>query len=68
MYFLFVTVLQCIPPVSVTGGVPTMMLPLSFVLLVSMIREGYEDYLRHNQESSKPYTCLSAYHLTLHRL
>ena len=46
-YFLFLAVLQTIPEISTTKGVPTVALPLSFVLGITLIKEAYEDYLRH---------------------
>lgn len=46
-YFAFLAVLQCIPEISTTKGVPTLGLPLSFVLGITLIKEAYEDYLRH---------------------
>jgi hypothetical protein len=48
-YFLFMTILQTIPSISPfsLGSVVT---PMIFIYAVSMIREGYEDYLRHKSD------------------
>lgn len=51
-YFLFITILQCIPIVSPLHPL-TAINPLVFVLTVSMIREGYEDYRRYKSDKSK---------------
>ncbi|RQM26118.1 hypothetical protein B5M09_002587 [Aphanomyces astaci] len=57
MYFLFITVLQVIPQVTLSGGYPTTIVPLVFVLFVNAIKDLIEDIHRHNadtvQNSSK---------------
>ncbi len=44
LYFLFVGILQIIPAVSTTDGIPTMYQPLAFVVLVSALRAAKEDW------------------------
>lgn len=46
-YFLFVCILQTIPSVSITGGVPTSLVPLTFVLFFDALVTAREDYKRH---------------------
>jgi hypothetical protein len=41
-YFLFVGILQAIPAISTTQGIPTHYVPLFFILAVSAIRAAYE--------------------------
>jgi hypothetical protein len=56
-YFLMLTLMQLIKPISDAGGVPTMLLPLSFVIIVSMIKDIFEDRKRHksdNEENLRP--------------
>jgi phospholipid-transporting ATPase len=48
-YFLLITILQCIPVVSPLSPI-TAIVPLVVVLLISMIREGMEDIMRHKQD------------------
>jgi hypothetical protein len=51
--------MECIPAISDSGGVPVLLLPLSFVVGISMIKDIYEDYLRHksdNEENSRTVT------------
>lgn len=48
-YFLFVTILQCIPIVSPLHPI-TAVVPMVFVLAVSMLREGIEDYFRFRDD------------------
>ncbi|KAJ3240658.1 hypothetical protein HDU81_003242 [Chytriomyces hyalinus] len=50
VYFLLISALQLIPTVSPTGQFTTI-LPLSFFVIVSMIKEGYDDYFRHKQDA-----------------
>mmetsp|Transcript_1437 Transcript_1437/g.936 ORF Transcript_1437/g.936 Transcript_1437/m.936 type:complete len:130 (-) Transcript_1437:2173-2562(-) len=47
IYFLMMAFLQMIPAISNSGGYPTMLTPLMFVLVVSMIKDIIEDVQRH---------------------
>lgn len=47
LYFLILTVMECIPAISDAGGYPVLAFPLSFVVGLSMIKDIYEDYNRH---------------------
>ncbi|EZG48332.1 putative ATPase [Gregarina niphandrodes] len=49
-YFLFVMILQCIRPISVTEGVPTIAVPLGFVLAVNAVKDAIEDLKRHQSD------------------
>ena len=51
IYFIMITVLQTIKVVSISGGEPTMLPPLVFVIFVSMCKDGYEDYCRHCEDA-----------------
>lgn len=48
-YFLVLLCLQCIPQISSVNWVYTLV-PLSFVLLCSAIKDGYDDLLRHRND------------------
>lgn len=50
VYFLLIAVLQMIPSISVTGGSPTILLPLSVVILAVMIKDAYEEYYRYRKD------------------
>ena len=43
-------VLQMIPATSLTNGLPLTSVPLGFVLAISMLREGIEDYARYKSD------------------
>ena len=45
-YFLVVCVLQTIPSISITGGIPTTLLPLAIVLLFDALVTIREDWKR----------------------
>mmetsp|Transcript_30715 Transcript_30715/g.30204 ORF Transcript_30715/g.30204 Transcript_30715/m.30204 type:complete len:219 (+) Transcript_30715:222-878(+) len=47
IYFLMMAFLQMIPAISNSNGYPTMLTPLLFVLLVSMVKDIVEDVQRH---------------------
>ena len=46
-YFLVIGIMQAIPSISPTRGFPSVYVPLSFVLFISMLRSAVEDYRRH---------------------
>jgi magnesium-transporting ATPase (P-type) len=52
IYFLIIAVLQSIPSISPMNP-STAIAPLVFVLMVSMIREGFEDYDRHQSDEKE---------------
>lgn len=50
-YFLCVAILQTIPEISITNGVPTTFLPLSIVLGFDGLVTAREDYKRHQDDA-----------------
>ena len=50
LYFLLVTYMQTIKVISISGGKPAMAVPLFFVVLVSMIKDLFEDFKRHQAD------------------
>ena len=55
LYFLIITFMQMIKVISISNGAPVMALPLAFVVVVSMIKDAYEDYKRHKEDRSENY-------------
>lgn len=53
-YFLIISGLQCIRVISNTGGYPTVLIPLSIVLLISGIFKAAEDIARHKADKQVP--------------
>ncbi|CAG9326660.1 unnamed protein product [Blepharisma stoltei] len=53
IYFLVVAVLQSIPAISVSGGVPNILLPLVFVMTVSAIKDLVEDLKRKRSDKEE---------------
>ncbi len=53
VYFLFIMVLQIVPPISITGGQPAILLPLMFVVAVSAIKDLFEDIKRHRADAQE---------------
>lgn len=49
LYFLIVTILQCIPAISPLKAY-TAIVPLTFVICVGMVREAVEDFIRYKQD------------------
>jgi len=53
MYFLGIMFMQMIPKISLSTGAPVMALPLVFVVVLSMIKDAYEDYKRHKADKQE---------------
>ena len=53
LYFLVLTIMECFPLISDSGGVPVLLMPLSFVVGISMIKDVYEDYMRHKSDNEE---------------
>jgi len=63
MYFIFIGILQIIPQLSTTGGIPVILMPLSFVMCVSMAKVAVEEYNRKKndeEENHKQYMRIDA--------
>ncbi|CAD8203960.1 unnamed protein product [Paramecium pentaurelia] len=64
IYFVIIGALQMIPEVSISSGVPTIYLPLSFIILISGAKDFYEDYKRRksdNEENRQPILTYDGY-------
>jgi magnesium-transporting ATPase (P-type) len=54
LYFLGLLILEFIPAVSDSDGkIPTLIMPLSFVVGLSMIKDIYEDFKRHVSDNDE---------------
>mmetsp|Transcript_48314 Transcript_48314/g.35499 ORF Transcript_48314/g.35499 Transcript_48314/m.35499 type:complete len:160 (+) Transcript_48314:278-757(+) len=51
VYFLFIMFLQIIPPISISGGQPAILMPLAFVIVVSAVKDLFEDVQRHKSDA-----------------
>jgi phospholipid-transporting ATPase len=59
VYFLVLTCLQIVRPISISDGQPTILLPLTFVIVVAMIKDFLEDWKRtkaDREENKSPVT------------
>ncbi|XP_053993242.1 phospholipid-transporting ATPase IB-like isoform X2 [Hylaeus volcanicus] len=50
VYFFFLAILQTIRQISATHGIPTIMVPLSFVFIVNGLKDAFEDYNRYKAD------------------
>lgn len=50
VYFIFISIMQMVPIISITNGVPAQAFPLSVVIVLSMIKDIFEDYKRHKSD------------------
>ena len=53
LYFLILSVMECFPLISDSGGFPILLFPLGFVVGLSMIKDIYEDYQRHQSDKEE---------------
>ena len=53
VYFLIIAILQSVPQISVTDGIPNILLPLSFVLTVSALKDLLEDIKRSKSDNEE---------------
>ena len=53
--------MQMIPLISISLGKPAMLLPLTFVIVLSMIKDIFEDYKRHKSDKSENYKNVLVY-------
>lgn len=50
VFYLFIACLQVIPLLSITGGRPVILLPLTQVVVTSMVKDVFEDSKRHKSD------------------
>ena len=50
VYFLLISFMQMIKSISISAGSPVMLMPLTFVIVVSMIKDIFEDWKRHKSD------------------
>jgi phospholipid-transporting ATPase len=62
VYFLLIMFLQMVPVISISGGQPAMLPPLVCVIVISMCKDAYEDYLKHQKDREENES--TARHLT----
>jgi phospholipid-transporting ATPase len=53
VYFLILGLMELYKPISDADGVPIMLAPLTFVVIVSMIKDIFEDFKRHKSDSEE---------------
>ena len=53
VYFLCASVLQCIPKVTTSDGIPNILLPLLFVLIISGVKDALEDLKRRKSDKEE---------------
>ena len=51
LYFLIIMFMQTVDVISISNRQPAMLPPLAFVVILSMIKDAYEDYKRHKEDA-----------------
>jgi len=49
-YFMFLVILQCLPEITTTGGMPTISLPLFIIVCLNAIKDFIEDWRRKKSD------------------
>eukprot|EP00923_Selenidium_pygospionis_P042919 GHVN01074014.1.p1 GENE.GHVN01074014.1~~GHVN01074014.1.p1 ORF type:complete len:1200 (+),score=133.20 GHVN01074014.1:1304-4903(+) len=52
IYFLYLATLQTIPAITITSGMPTMMIPISIIMVFTALQDAFEDYKRHQADKA----------------
>ncbi len=52
-YFLIIGLLQILPAISNSENLPTIYMPLFVIIMISMIKDCFEDLKRHNSDSEE---------------
>ncbi|KRX02230.1 P-type ATPase, cytoplasmic domain N [Pseudocohnilembus persalinus] len=53
IYFLFIGILQMIPSITISDGKPVMYMPLTIVLVVSALKDLFEDLKKYKQDQEE---------------
>lgn len=53
--------MQMIKTISISNGTPVMLMPLAFVITVSMVKDIFEDYKRHKSDNTENYKKVLVY-------
>jgi phospholipid-transporting ATPase len=61
VYFFVIMCMQMIPIISISNGKPAMLLPLLFVIGVSMIKDIFEDSKRHKSDKLENFKSTEVY-------
>lgn len=56
IYFLFIAMLQCIPDASITNALPIILVPLSFIVLLTAIKDLAEDLKKYTSDKEENHT------------
>ena len=53
IYFLIISIMQTFAVISISNGKSAMAMPLVIIVLLSMIKDAYEDYKRHQSDAKE---------------
>lgn len=58
-YFLLIAAMQLVPSITLTFGAPTVLLPLTIVIVCSLLRELFEEIKRHRHDHKENETVVN---------
>ena len=50
---MIISIMQCFQSISITGGIPTNLPFLFMIVLISMFKDAYEDYIRYKRDEEE---------------
>ena len=50
---MLIVFMQMIPTISISGGKPTSLPPLAVVITITMLKDAFEDYQRHQSDANE---------------
>jgi len=53
IYFLFIGIMQTIPYITISAGLPAIFLPLAAILIITALKDFYEDYKRKISDTAE---------------
>jgi phospholipid-transporting ATPase len=60
LYFLVLSLMELYKPISDSGGKPIILIPLSFIIAVSLVKDLFEDFARKTQDRAENNRCVLA--------
>ncbi len=61
IYFLFIGIMQTIPYITISNGLPAIFLPLVAILLITALKDFFEDYKRKISDSYENSRTINVY-------
>lgn len=61
IYFLFIGIMQTVPYITISNGLPAIFLPLAAILIITALKDFFEDYKRKISDNTENSRAISVY-------